>query len=126
LIPSSASRAVEEEVKLTTVYWVSTYSVKPERREEFLAEMKKQKEYITKNRKEFKEIKSWRLYVQVYGGSYLSFIDIWEYDSLAICDKYDSEWMPGGRLEKFGTAYVNLVESGTMSSLIWKPELEMD
>jgi len=45
LIPSSASRAVEEEVKLTTVYWVSTYSVKPERREEFLAAMKKQEAF---------------------------------------------------------------------------------
>ncbi len=109
-----------------TVYWVSTYSVRYEKREEFLSAMKKQKEHIAKNRKEFREIKSWRLYTQVYGGSYMSFIDIWEYDSMAACDKYESEWLPGGRLAEFGAAYANLIEGGAMSSFIWRPELELN
>jgi nitrate/nitrite transporter NarK len=111
---------------MMTVYWASTYFVRTEKREEFLAAMKKQKEYIAKNRKEFKEIKSWRLYTQIYGGTFMSFIEMWEYDSMAACDKYESEWFHGGRLAEFGAAYVKLVEGGTMSSLIWKPELELE
>jgi len=109
-----------------TVYWAGMYFVRTEKREEFLSAMKKQKEHIAKNRKEFREIKSWRLFTQVYGGTYMSFIDIWEYDSIAALEKYESEWWPGGRLAEFGAAYVNLVEGGTMSSLIWKPELELE
>jgi len=109
-----------------TVYWVSTYCVKLEKREEFLSAMKKQKEHIAKNRKEFKEIKSWRLYTQVYGGTYMSFIDIWEYDSVAVLDKYESEWWPAGRLAEFGRAYANLAEGETMTSFIWRSELELE
>jgi len=80
------------------VYWMSMYSVKPHRRDEFKEAMKKQKEFIAKRRKEFTEIMAWRLHTQVYGGSFLSFIDIWEYDSLAECDRFNQEWMAGGRL----------------------------
>jgi len=109
-----------------TVYWASTYFVRIEKREEFLSAMKKQKEHIAKNRKEFREIKSWRLYTQIYGGTYMSFVDVWEYDSLAALDKYESEWGPGGRLAEFGKAYMNLVEGEMMSSMIWKPELELE
>ena len=125
-IPFVASGWFEEEVKMMTVYWTSTYFVKLAKREEFISAMKKQKEHIAKHRQEFKEVKSWRLYTQVYGGTYMSFIDIWEYDSQADLDKYESEWAPGGRLAEFGAAYVNLVVGETMSSLIWKPELELD
>jgi len=113
-------------VKMMTVYWVGTYFVKAEKREEFISAMKKQKEHIAKNREEFKEIKSWRLFTQVYGGTYMSFIDIWEYDSLAACEKYESEWGPSGRLAEFGVAYGNLVEGETMSDSIWRPEMELD
>jgi hypothetical protein len=124
-IQDTASGWFEEEVKMMTVYWASTYFVKLAKREEFISAMKKQKEHIAKHRQEFKEIKSWRLYTQVYGGTYMSFIDIWEYDSQADLDKYEPEWAPGGRLAEFGAAYMNLVEGETMSSLIWKPELEL-
>jgi hypothetical protein len=110
--------------KTMSIYWVSTYSVKSEKREEFLSVMKKQREFIAKNRKEFKELKSWRLLTQVYGCDYMSFIDIWEYDSMASLEKYEAEWVPGGRLAEFGTAYVKLVE-GTMSSFVYKSESEL-
>jgi hypothetical protein len=111
-------------VKLTTVYWACTYSVKHDKREEFLSAMKRMKEHIARNRQEFREIKSWRLLTQIYGGTYLSFIDIWEYDSMAACDKFESEWLPGGRLAEFEAVYADLVEG--VSSFIWRPELELD
>lgn len=108
-----------------TVYWVSTYSVKPGKREEFLSAMKKQKEQIEKHRKEFKEVKSWRLYTQVYGDDYMSFMDVWEYDNMAALDKFESEWLPGGRLAEYGAAYAKVMEGGAMSSFIWRSELEL-
>jgi hypothetical protein len=109
-----------------SIFSVGTYYVKPENRNKFLATMEKLRKYMTKNKKMFRGVKSWRLFSQIYGGTYTAFVDIWEYDNMAVLDRLEPEWMSGGKLEQFGDVYLKLVEGQTMSWSIWNPVLQYE
>jgi hypothetical protein len=71
-----------------TVFRVETYAIKPEKREEYLAIMKKWVAYIKKNKEECKELKSWRLFSQMIGGNSGGYVEMGEFESLADFEKF--------------------------------------
>lgn len=62
---------------------IETYLIKPETRDEYMALMKKWEAYIEKNKEECKELKSWKLFCHMMGGSSYGYVEMWELDSLA-------------------------------------------
>jgi len=108
-----------------SIFTVATYYVRPEDRKKYLAAMEKLRKRLAKDRRTFRSVKSWRLFSQMYGGIYTSFVDIWEYESMAAQEKFEREWMEGGKLEEFGEVYLRLVKGSTMSWSIWSPVMEL-
>jgi len=101
-----------------TIFWVGTYLVKREKRQEFLSFQQRWLKYVKDNPETFKELKSWKLFSQDIGGTLGGYIEMWEYDSLTeyakAVEKFDSD---KGYVE-FAEEWYRLAESSTCS--IWK------
>lgn len=67
---------------------IGTYSVKQERRGEFLALMGRISEHMRNNPEVFKSIKGHKLYSTEFGGPYGEFIDMWEFENWNEYDEY--------------------------------------
>jgi hypothetical protein len=66
-----------------SVFMVETYLVKPERQGQFRPLIKKFLKYKEENPEKFKEVKSWKLFTQVFGGISGAYIERWEFDNMA-------------------------------------------
>jgi len=70
-----------------TVFKVERYVVKPEKRKEYMAIIKKWDAYIKKNKEKCKELKSWKLFSQCIGDNIGEYVEMWELENLADYEK---------------------------------------
>jgi len=97
---------VEEKVRKMTVLLIWTWVVKPEKQREHKRLLTRFQEYVKKNPKTFKELKSMRFFTQTFGGISGAYVEHAEFESLsglASClaraskdkgyIKIDQEWM---------------------------------
>lgn len=104
-----------------TVFKVETYTIKPEKREEYMALVGKWTAYI-KNKEKCKELKSWKLFSQDIKGTKGAYVEMGEFEDLTSFEKFM------GRIEQdkeFVTTIMSPLAScivpGTHSMKIWAP-----
>lgn len=102
-----------------TIFMVETYVVQPEKQTEFVAFGKKFDEWREKNREKLKEVKSWKLFSQMFGGKFGGYVEVWEFENMAECEKWTNRVMQD---EEFMTIYyefARLIVPATHSMNIW-------
>ena len=71
-----------------TVFVVETYIVKPEKQADFMSLLQKILEYKKENPETFKEMKSKKIFSQMFGGISGGYIEMNEFDNIANAEKY--------------------------------------
>src|SRR3990170_7192714 len=99
-----------------TVFEVGTYVIKPEKREEYMAIIKKWAAYIKKNREKCKELKSWKLFAQMLGGNSGGYVEMGEFESLADFEKFINRIEQDKELNTtIMSGFMNCIVPGTYS-----------
>jgi len=102
-----------------SVFVVETYVVPPEKREKFKLLMQRLFEYEKENTKLFKEVRSLKLFTQVFGGITGEYIEMWEFESMTDLEKC---WERENRDEKFMNIhkeFLQLIDPTTFSMKMW-------
>ena len=98
------------------IFYVETYMVKPEKQNEFMPTWKKFLKYAKDNPKMFK---SGKVFTQMFGGVYGTYVSITEYDSLADLEKEMAMGMKDERLLKLMQEFMALIVPNTYTANIW-------
>lgn len=102
-----------------SVFVVETYAVTPEKRGKFKSLMQRLLEYKKQNPKLFEEVRSWKLFAQMFGGIAGTYIEMWEFDSMADLEKC---WKREDKDEGFmrmHQEFLQLIDPTTFSMKIW-------
>jgi hypothetical protein len=94
---------------------IGTYSVSQDKREEFLALMKRISDHMKGNPDEFKPIKSHKLYTRSIGGVYGEFVDMWEFESWTEYEKYERTYAADRTWAGLWEEFMRLVEPSSHS-----------
>ncbi len=70
-----------------TVFIIETFVVKPEKQSEYRSLMQKGQKFMKENPEKFKELKSWKMFIQTFGGISGAYVAQTEYASLADFEK---------------------------------------
>lgn len=103
------------------VFKVEAYAIKPEKHVEYMAVMKKWAEYIKKNKQKCKELKSWRLFSQMFGGAAGGYVEIAEFESLADLEKFMHNVFHGQEklIAEIVSGFTSSVVPSTYSVNVW-------
>jgi len=102
-----------------TIFFVETYVIKPDKLGEFTAFFKKLMEWVKKHPDLFKEVKSFKLFTHMHGGKYGTYVEMWELETLADCEKWTNRIMQSEYMTTFHPQAMGLVVPGTLSVEIW-------
>jgi hypothetical protein len=100
-----------------TVFSVVTYFVKPEKRQEFMSFWQRWFKYVKDNPETFKELKSVKLFTQMYGGIYGGYVEMWEFDNLEELAKHMAKWASDKGLKEIEKEWSCFSEQATQN--IW-------
>ena len=103
-----------------TIFVVETYVVKPGKQRELILLLQRMREYKEKNPEGFKEMKSKRIFSQMFGGVAGGYVELNEFDSLADAEKYIARTDKDEGFMKLLQEALQLVVPGTYSLNIWK------
>jgi hypothetical protein len=102
-----------------TIFKVETYLIKPEKQKEYMAMIKKWTAYI-KNKEKCKELKSWKLFSQMIGGTTGAYVEMGEFENLANFEKLMDRIMQDKEfIETIMTPWMSCIVDGTYSMNIW-------
>jgi hypothetical protein len=103
-----------------TVFKVETYVIRPEKREEYMAIIKKWTAYIKKNKEKCKELKSWKLFSRMIGDNIGGYIEMWELESLADYEKLMNRIMQDKEFQTMASPFSkDCLVAATYSVNIW-------
>lgn len=103
-----------------TVFIVETYVVKPEKQEEFISLLKKILKYKKANPERFKEMKSKKIFSQMFGGSSGGYIELNEFDTLADAERYMTRTLKDEGFRKLYQEAKLLLVPATYSENVWE------
>ena len=103
-----------------TIFVVETYVVKPGKQGELMLLLQKMREYKKKNPEEFKEMKSKRIFSQMFGGVSGGYVELNEFDSVADAEKYIARTDKDEGYMKLLQEALQLVVPATYSLNVWK------
>ena len=101
------------------VFVVETYIVKPEKQAEFMPLLQKILEYKKENPETFKEMKSKKVFTQIFGGISGRYIEMNEFDSMADAEKYMTRIMKDEGFMKLYQEAKLLLVPATYSLEVW-------
>ena len=101
-----------------TIFVVETYVVKPEKLAEFTAYKEKWKKFFAKW---LKEVKSYKIFAQFLGGNWGGYVEMWEFENLADCEKFFNRVMQSDYTTKLYPEFASLVVPATYSINVWNP-----
>jgi hypothetical protein len=101
------------------VFVVETYLVAPEKREKFKLLMQRLLEYKKENPKLFEEVRSLKLFAQMFGGIAGTYIEMWEFDSMADLEKCWKREDQDAGFMKIHKEFLQLIDPTTFSMKIW-------
>jgi hypothetical protein len=108
-----------------SVFIVMTYVVKPEKQEEFMSLAQGFLKYKKENPELFKNVKSWKLFAQMFGGFSGGHIEVWEFDNLTDVEKHRTRILKDERareeIKKIHQEFTRLIEPATLSTNVWNP-----
>ncbi|HVP17033.1 MAG TPA: hypothetical protein VMT42_06675 [candidate division Zixibacteria bacterium] len=102
-----------------TIFKVETYIIKPEKQEEYMALVKKWTAYM-KNKEKCKELKSWKLFSQMIGGTTGAYFEMGEFENLADFEKLMDRIEKDKEFQTIMSSWNSSVVLGTYSISIWK------
>ena len=103
-----------------SIFIVETYVVKSEQRDAFLSAVRRILTYKQEHPEKFQEMKSKRIFSQLFGGIVGGFIEMNEFDSLADAEQYMSRVFQDDEFIKlYHAAKLHLVPA-TYSLNVWK------
>lgn len=102
-----------------SVFVVETYLVAPEKREKFKLLMQRLLEYKKENPKLFEEVRSLKLFTQMFGGIAGTYIEMWEFDSMADLEKCWKREDKDEGFMKIHQQFLQLIDPTTFSMKIW-------
>jgi hypothetical protein len=103
-----------------SVFIVVSYRVLPEKESEFKPLMRRLRTYKEENPEKFREVKSWKIFTEIFGGTAYAYKDMMEFESMAEAEKY---MMRMARDEGFMRIYqeiVRFIDPATYSQGLWK------
>jgi len=103
-----------------TIFVVETYVVKPGKQGELILLLQRMREYKEKNPEGFKEIKSKRIFSQMFGGISGGYVELNEFESLADAEKYLAREDKDEGFMKLLQEALQLVVPATYSLNVWK------
>jgi len=103
-----------------TIFVVETYVVKPGKQAELMLLLQRMHEYKEKNLQGFREIKSKRIFSQMFGGISGGYVELNEFDSLADAEKYLAREDRDEGFMKLLQEALELVVPATYSLNVWK------
>jgi antibiotic biosynthesis monooxygenase (ABM) superfamily enzyme len=102
-----------------TVFLVETYVIKPDKLEEFNTLLKKSETYMKKHPDLFKEMKSHKIFSQLFGGNWGGYIEMYEFENLASFEKWMTRIMQSDYMKTSYPEQMSLVVPGTHSANMW-------
>ena len=103
-----------------TVFIVETYVVKPRKQGELMTLLKRIRKYKKENPENFKEMKSKKVFSQMFGGISGGFIEMNEFDSMADAEKYMTKMQKDEGFMKLYQEALLLTVPATYSLNVWK------
>jgi len=104
-----------------TVFVVETYVVKPEKQAEFVSLLQKILQYKKENPETFKEMKSKKIFSQMFGGFSGGHIEMNEFENMADAEKYMARIFKDEGFMKLYQEAKLLVVPATYSLNVWNP-----
>jgi len=102
-----------------TILVVSTWVVKPEKQEEFMQLWQRHLKYRKENPEMFKELKSFKLFTQTFGGISGAYVELVEYNSLADYEKLIAKISKDKGFMKMLQEFILLIDPDTLSENVW-------
>ena len=102
-----------------SIFVVETYLVASEKREKFKLLMQRLLEYKKENPKLFEEVRSLKLFAQMFGGIAGSYIEMWEFDSMADLEKCWKREDKDAGFMRIHQEFLQLIDPTTFSMKIW-------
>lgn len=103
-----------------TVFVVETFVVKPEKQAEFMKVSKKYLEWIKKHPQLFKEMKSHKMFAQMFGGNMGGYVEMSEFENLEDCEKCNRRAMQNKEfMTTINAEGMTLIVPGTHSMSTW-------
>ena len=102
-----------------SVFIVETYVVKPEKQGEFMPLIQRFLDYRKANPNVFKETKSWKLFVQRFGGIAGAYVENWEFDTMADAEKCMTRMLKDKGFLKIYQEFMLLIDPATYSMKLW-------
>jgi hypothetical protein len=103
-----------------TVFVVETYVVKLGKQRELISLLRRMRKYRARNPEGFKEMKSKRIFSQMFGGIAGGYVELNEFDSLADAEKYITRMDKDEGYMKLYQEALQLVVPATYSLNVWK------
>jgi len=99
---------------------IQTYVIKPEKQEEYLSLLKRFRNYMKENPEEVKELKSWKVFAQMFGGaSWGGYGELLEFNSLADFEKYVERAKKDEEHMKIYQGFMQVIVPATFSMNVW-------
>jgi len=105
--------------KRTSIFWVHQSVLKPEKTGEYAAWLKKYEAWTQGQAELFKEVKSVKLLSQVIGNSMGSFLELWEFESLADLERWLVKYSSNKEVAVWHQEWMAMIVPGTWSSSMW-------
>lgn len=102
-----------------SIFVVETCMVKPEKREEFRLLMQRVRKYKEENPELFKEVRSWKLFRQMFGGIAGACVSMWEFENLTDLEKCWAKEEKDKDFQKMHQELLQLIYPTTFSMEIW-------
>ena len=102
-----------------SVFIVDTHVVKPEKQEEYMSFMRRVRKYMKENPETFKEVKSWKVFAQMFGGIAGGYVQLWEYDKMAHIEKSLTRMFKDKGFMEIKQQFNRLIEPATHSWNVW-------
>ena len=103
-----------------TVFVVERYVVKPGKQGELMLLLQRMREYKKENPEQFKEMKSKRVFSQMFGGISGGYIELNEFNSMADAEKYMTRMFKDEGFMKLYQEAIQLIVPATYSLNVWK------
>jgi len=101
------------------IFVVDTHVVKPEKQEEYTSLMQRFRKYMKEKPETFREVKSLKVFSQMFGGIAGGYIQLWEFDSLADLEKSFAKMFNDKGFTEIKQEFNRLIESITHSWNVW-------
>lgn len=104
-----------------TVFVVETYVMKPEKQGGFKSLLQRFLGYMKENPALFKEMKSWKLFTQTFGGIFGAYVELIEFDSLAEREKCYTRLLKDKEFSRMYQEFMTHIDTATFSMSVWEP-----